>query len=464
MEFLKSGAANSSLSRDLNPEAFTEKVGVKPLSQRAKDRLKNPLRIGGDIIDNVSRISNAFEEWTKIMGISRAMRIDKKKLITIASGYKEAMAQGDKETADELLAEYNREFNSMVSEVRNYSGSPDFGKKNGQSVNLLFMFFRTKMNEAVQDQARLFGFTGAKNAVKSWAKLTTLVGIPALMLAMLNYDDDNEEDYAQVPDWEKATNFMIPLDSYFINDKGERVREYIRIPKRGFTQLYGNLIENAYKFAKDKQPEDAANMFVSYFENIMPVNVEGRNILERAESVISSLNPLIKAPYESISGRNLFFHSDTMSDRLKKIEAYSPKDAYYKYTPEFYKWLGKYTGISPVRLQSLSEGFTAQLFSQFQTKEPVEGRVPATEYPVIKRFVRSKQVKTTTAEILEEAIGEKNLIKQREKDESTEPSISYEAYLLLQLNAEEKEKVFEKLPADVAEKLRQELEDYYARD
>jgi hypothetical protein len=153
-----------------------------------------------------------------------------------------------------------------------------------------------------------------------------------------------------------------------------------------------------------------------------------------------------------------------MSDRLKKIEAYSPKDAYYKYTPEFYKWLGKYTGLSPVRLQSLSEGFTAQLFSQFQTKEPVEGRSPVTEYPVIKRFVRSKQVKTPTTEILEKAIGEKNLIKQREKDVSDDPSISYEAYLLLQLNAEEKEKVFEKLPSNIVEKLRQELEDYYARD
>ena len=124
--------------------------------------------------------------------------------------------------------------------------------------------------------SRLAGKTGSKEAGAAWARLTTIIGIPALALALINQSDEYKEDYEAIPEQERRNYFMIPRDKFFFTEDGERVRDYWRIPKREMVKLFGNLIESSVEFAREKTPDALRQYAISFLEDTSPVNIEGR--------------------------------------------------------------------------------------------------------------------------------------------------------------------------------------------
>jgi len=417
MDFLKSGAANSTIQRELTPSAFKETLnikGKKTWGERGARFLKTPKTV---ILDNVAKFSNAVEETTKLLGFKRGMRI-------------EGLDKMTPEQAREKLAE-------IVTEVRNFSGSPDFARHGNltKQGNLLFMFLNARVQGAASDFARLAGRTGRKEATTAWARLATVVGLPTLALAMQNFSDENMKDYYEVPDEERKRYWMIPRyeengqPKYFEDDEGRKIRDYYRIPKRETAQLFANLIEASVEFAHKKDAAALGKYAVDFFENISPINISGENMQERTESVIGSMNPILKAPVEYATNRNMFFHQNVVPERLKNASPYLQSKGT---TPEIFKKVGdlftttdeagkKKGGLSPLKLEQLVGSLTGGGLTQFTVGKPEKGRPAYVKYPAAKRFFRSGVVnqqadeKEIQAAVTEQA-DERTIVFQKAKD------------------------------------------------
>jgi hypothetical protein len=367
MTWLRSGAANSTIQRELTPGAFRTTLGLpQPMDFRRLAQVPHKA-----VLDNVARFSNAIEETSKILGLKRGMRF-------------EGIDKLPPAKAAEKLQE-------IAVEVRNYSGSPDFLRKGQDTtgLNLLFMFANARIQGTAADLTRLAGKTGTKEAGAAWARLGATVGVPATILAVVNQSDKYREDYLKVSEWERRNYFMIPRDSFFTNDQGEQVRDYWRIPKREIVSLFGNLIESAVDFARQHDPKALATFATDALETVSPVNIQGKTATERLESAVSSLNPLAKVPIELATGRDTFRHRQIVPSYMEKAPA---AEQYRHTTPPAFVKGGQALGVSPLKLEQAARGATAELVTQFAPRRPEPGRSAATTNPILRRFIRSSSV------------------------------------------------------------------------
>ena len=383
-DFLNSGAARSTLQRELTPELFE----VKPTERDFKLTPKGMIRA-------LVQVASSIEETSKLVGLKRGMRIEK-------------LAGMTPEQQRERMGE-------IVAEVRNFAGSPDFGRQGALTragqLNLVFMYFNARIQGVAADLGRLAGKDGGKTAALAHARLAAAVGIPTVTLWALNNSDEYKEDYEEIPDRDKENYWHIPTDQFFVNDEGKRIRDYYRIPKREVSKLFANIVESSLKFLETREPKALKEMGVVFLENIMPVSVTGENMDERVESVISSLNPLFKGMLEYGLNRNTWQHRDIIPENLK---ARSPENQYFKSTPQIFRTIAKEMPEalpeslrSPLMLKQLTGTMTAGLFTQFMPPRET-GRKPlgvfSDQSPLFRRFIRSPYVNESETEKQLEAI------------------------------------------------------------
>lgn len=369
LDFLDSGAAASTVQSALTPGALTFK---EPTS------ISKSRRMAESVLYSLPRFSNAIEQTSKIVGIKRAMRME-----GVKSG---------KELAKQIP--------EAVTEVRRFSGSPDFGRQGkwieAARLNLLYMFLNARVQGAIADIGRLTGRDGAKTAAKAWVKIGTVVGIPTVYLWTLNNRPENRDDYAKRSQQERDNYWLIPKGSatgepqYIETEDGEKVRDYWRIPKRESSKWVANMTEQMLNFSEKKDPEAARDFANSMFQELVPVNIQGDTATEKLESVASGLNPLIKAPLELATGRDLYRHRDVMNERMRKA---SPELQFTDRTATAFKTVAeKMPDIapeflrSPIILENLTKNLTAGLLTQFAQRKPVKGRSGIENNPLLQRF------------------------------------------------------------------------------
>lgn len=365
LDFLDSGVAGATIQEHLTPEA---------LKWREPTRMSKAKRIARGIIYSPAEFAAAVEQTSKVLGVKRAMRFHGAK-----SG-----------------AELARRFPEAVTEIRRFSGSPDFGRQ-GKMVedarlNLIYMFLNARIQGAVADVGRLTGREGGKLAGVTWARLTAAVGLPTLYLYAINNSDKYKDDYNKLTDQDKFNYWHIPKDSYITNEYGERMRDYWRIPKRESSKWIANIAESAFNFAQQRDPKAAKDFIVRLVEDVSPLNIQGDTAQERLESVTSSLNPLIKGPIEVATGRNMYRHRPLLTDTLQRA---SPEEQFNPRTAEAFKSFAKWMPDvlpevlrSPIMLENMTQNLTAGMVTQFLSRKPVEGRNRVENLSLLQRFQR----------------------------------------------------------------------------
>lgn len=363
LDFLDSGAAGVTVQEHLTPKA---------LEFREPSTMSKAKRIALNIIYSPAEFAAAIEQTSKILGVERAMRIH-----GVKSG-----------------AELAKQIPEAITELRRFSGSPDFGRQ-GKFVetarlNLLYMFLNARIQGAVADVGRLTGRDGAKLAATTWFKVATAVGIPTAYLYYMNNSATFKDDYDKRPQNEKNNYWLIPKSTFITNDQGEQMRDYWRIPKRESAKWIANMTESALNFAQKRDPKSFGNFGQQMLEDISPVNIQGNTAQERLESVGASLNPIIKAPLETATGRDMFRHRQLIPDAMKKA---SPEQQYTDRTAEAFKKLAVAMPDvapeflrSPIMLENLTRNMTAGLLTQFLSSKPVEGRTPTENMALLQRF------------------------------------------------------------------------------
>ena len=387
-DFLNSGAARSTMQRELTPSLFEAQIDESGLIRNKPNERKFEPSVKG-LFALAGTIANSIEETSKLVGLKRGMRIEK-------------LAGMTPEQQRERMGE-------IVAEVRNYAGSPDFGRQGALTragqLNLVFMYFNARIQGIAADLGRLVGRDGGKNAALAHARLAAAVGIPTVTLWALNNSDEFKEDYEEIPEKDKENYWHIPTDQFFVNDEGKRIRDYYRIPKREVSKLYANIVESSMKFLETREPKALKQMGVVFLENIMPVSVTGENMEERVESVFSSLNPLFKGPLEFGLNRNMWQHRDTVPEYLKEA---SPEQQYFNSTPQIFRTIAKEmpdalpeSFRSPLMLKQLTGTMTAGLFTQFLPPRETNRKplgVFSDQSPLFRRFIRSPYVNESETE------------------------------------------------------------------
>lgn len=365
LDYLDSGAAGAVIQDYITP---------KLLQYRPPAGTGFARRFAMSVLRSPADFAKAIEETHKILGVRRAMRI----------------------TGAETGAELGARFPEWVTEVRRFSGSPDFGRigayTDAARLNFLLVFFNARVQGAVANVGRVFlGRDGADAAATAWVRLGLTVGIPTAALYYFNHLPENKADYEARPKNERDNYFLIPKNKYITDDQGNKVRDYWRIPKREIVQIFANTIESGLKFSHDRHPEAFWSLAQDTMENIAPVNIRGETFQERVESVASSLNPAIKAPLELGTGRNLFRHQDIIPDPQKKVN--HPELQYLERTPMFYrKWAALMPDVapkalrSPLMLENITQNLTAGLIQQFLPSHNIPGRTGIENFPLLRRF------------------------------------------------------------------------------
>jgi hypothetical protein len=254
----------------------------------------------------------------------------------------------------------------------------------------MYMFLNARIQGTVADVGRLSGRDGANTAAKTWFKIAAAVGVPTAYLYFLNQQPEYKDDYEKRSQQEKDNYWMIPKDTFITTEDGEKMRDFWRIPKRESAKWMANMTESALKFAEKKDPEALGNFAGTMLQDISPVNVQGENARERLESVGSSLNPLVKAPLELATGRDMYRHRPLLPDTMEKA---SPENQYTERTAEAFKKLaGAMPDFSPefmrspILMENLTRNLTAGLFTQFLPRKPVDGRSKVENAALLQRF------------------------------------------------------------------------------
>lgn len=378
--FYESGAAGSTLQ-----DAISRVGGGRFEAENVAQAAVNG---GRGVVDTVQDFTRVLEETTKMMGFKRGLRI-------------EGIASMSPAAAAAKLEE-------VVTEVRNFAGSPDFARHGGlaKDMNMLFTFFNARLQGVSGDLTRLAGGDGAKVARDAWIRLGATAGAASIYFWYRNQAPENKADFEKLSQRDREGFLWVPryddkgAPLYGIDAQGKKFREYHTVPKRESAKTISNLTNAALDFAASNEPDAAARFGVNFIEDISPINITGRNGTERAESAIGNLNPILRVPYEVVANRDTFRHAPIVP--ANRQGGSDPTQQYFPgRTPDLYVTAAKMMPQtlwnplrSPLMLQQTVQGLTGGLVTQFTRREDVGvQRDPATAAlaanPLTRMFVGS---------------------------------------------------------------------------
>ena len=194
------------------------------------------------------------------------------------------------------------------------------------------------LNAATQGTRGIFRY-----AADHPGKFTYKVGQIGTLAMGLYYANktSNPEAWEQVPDREKAGNFIITTPLYYHDKNGDKRYYYFKIAKDQSQRIFASLFENIA--AASMGDTFKTNQLAMAFEDALPIVPTG------------TLPPTIEAMLGYASNKNFWRNEDIWRGR-KGID---PSQEYNRYTPEAYVKVGEATGLSPERTKyALEQVFT----------------------------------------------------------------------------------------------------------
>jgi len=203
------------------------------------------------------------------------------------------------------------------------------------------------------------------------------IKVAAFSLALAAMNDDDEE-YQQLPDWDKDMNWHIFVDG-----------EHIRIPKPfELGIIFGTMPERMFHYGTGTQTDkDLGKAVANAVFNTMALNPIPQMVLPAAEVMINK-SFFKGSPIEG------------MADQNKQAE-----DRYNAYTSDTAKAIAQQFGVSPKKVEHLIKGYSGTIGGYVLGASDIVARqitgkespdTPVSRYPVIKAFYQGSGPKTNT--------------------------------------------------------------------
>jgi len=410
-EFINSGAAGSTIA-----EYFHKPDHIRDVLSGEKLSRKNPLTA---VTAKLSQFGKTLEQTSKMVGMQRMMGFEE--IEKLRSKMDKAKTSAAKVAIKNQIDE---KMDFIATEIRNFAGSPDFLRQGevtkNEALNVLFLFFNARIQGVERDLSRLSKvFSGTSQekgeALMVGMKISAFAVLPTIWAWSMNRrNEDREDDYDQISDEDKKNYIHIPLGEYFEHPyiEGKMVADYIRIPRRETFGLFSYTMEKALDWYYQKDPQAVSEMLGHWVEASMPVNVAGitdGEVIKTGESVMSSLNPILKSPIEVLSNRNFFRHKPIVPPSLERAEV---SQQFFDKTPNIYR--NVHFGLGALRMEHMVNGLTAGLLTQFTPPENTgipnqDGTMPIgrtlSSTPLLSRLARSTFLKETE---LDEILNDEN--------------------------------------------------------
>jgi hypothetical protein len=199
----------------------------------------------------------------------------------------------------------------------------------GQRVNDYIAFFNAGM-QGVDRMAR-----AAKSDPRGFTlKAIASVTVPEMLFQLLNKDD---EEFKNSPRWRKDLFWHVPGLNVWI-------------PKPFVIgQAFGSVPGRFMEYAATKDPHAFDNILNTLFEGTSPVGMDAIGGI-----IPTAFKPII----ENAFNYNFFTQTNLYPEYKEKL---LPGERYSKYTPEIWKGIGGFLGISPSKMENMFQGYTAGL-------------------------------------------------------------------------------------------------------
>lgn len=311
--FLHSGGANAALvsqDRDVIRDELKRFTGKSTIP-------RNPLEV-------LRALSEATENATRLGEFRRALKTEmRREGTTLRQPGARALAEGGLAARD-VSIDFQR------------------GGRHSRVLNNLYAFFNARsqgyariveLARADYNRAR----TGDPNPMHyASGRAAAYISLFSALVWFLNYDDD---DYKELPEWERNTYWHIPIDPVR-KDLG-----WVRLPKPfEWGTIFGNTVEAALSFLVSKDP--------TVVDRFLPAGLSLRQVVLTLAPTVSLPLAEIAANYDFFRDRHLVSPWDT--DLPLKLQA-------SRWTSTFSKELGPRIGIAPAKLDHIVQGYFAGL-------------------------------------------------------------------------------------------------------
>lgn len=181
---------------------------------------------------------------------------------------------------------------------------------------------------------------------------------PATAITIYNLTNHKDE-YDEIPQYEKDSNFVLVRGR---NAKG--TVDYASFPKGNVLPTVTNPIQSFIEYAFNADKQSFGELATSLISSTLPVVGDGSSLGEVGLKTVGGLVPQAVKPLAEVAMNKSFFKYDPKKEQAKDIvPSYLQKrenyQQAYEWTPSAYKAVGAALNVSPLKVQSLMEGYLA---------------------------------------------------------------------------------------------------------
>jgi hypothetical protein len=182
----------------------------------------------------------------------------------------------------------------------------------GQTINAWIPFLNARFQGTLKSAEAI-----KRNPARAAAVYTGLTAAPIALAALNN--QQYPEVMKMIPDQDRDNNFIIVLGDH--KDESGKFDQVIKIPKGDVDKILGNPMENFMRFLADDDPDSLQEMVTNMIGSVLPVDVVKDDEFNPSRAIGSVLPPLLKAPLEAATNRNLYFDSDIVPESMQDLPA-----------------------------------------------------------------------------------------------------------------------------------------------
>lgn len=302
-------------------------------------------------------------------------------------------------------ADLRNKMDAIIYETQNEAGSPNFSAIAPviKYLNSFLYFFGANLKGGMSDWRRVLKADGTltkKEYAKVQLQFMVTVVLPAVLLAMRNIaDDDDEEQFDTLSTYDRNNNLNVPTGGTFEHE-GKTYSDYLKIPQRGLPAIVNTIANESMKMYKHEDPGAWDEIAGAAIGQTTPVKIMGDTPKKWLNSFASSTTPVFKFGIEYGSNTNTFRTAQAESDKPvryvsdKLLDAYGSGnlnvyDVKTAYTKPYYVELSKMLKekinleVTPITLQLMHRNLLGGAFRNWNSQGLEGGFIRSgSEYPV----------------------------------------------------------------------------------
>jgi len=184
------------------------------------------------------------------------------------------------------------------------------------------------------------------NPVKSALVIGAIVETPVIATYFHN-SRFHKEVWDDIAQYEKDNNFILIYGDK--RDEDGNPTQVIKMPKGDVGRVFGNPTENFLSYLDGSEAKGIEQVVTEMFSSLSPVDFARDGELSGASTLSGILPPTVKGGVESVTNKNLFTGRDIVP---RNLEEASPEEQYKETTSPIAIGLGRFLGMSPLKIEN----------------------------------------------------------------------------------------------------------------